>query len=160
MSRLHYSMPYKEINDSIELSEVLWHMVLVQAFALSGVAGYFASYFIFVAFGILTVSILVLMEGLSAFLHALRLHWWVFFWQSLHKSVLFVLHRVPEKEAPLDLDSRYFLKGKRCNIKTTFIEMFPFESFISLTACRVSAHFVSFLFKNANLRSKLCSFNN
>uniref|UniRef100_F1LBV4 V-type proton ATPase subunit a n=1 Tax=Ascaris suum TaxID=6253 RepID=F1LBV4_ASCSU len=58
-----------------QLSEVLWHMVLVQAFALSGVAGYFASYFIFVAFGILTVSILVLMEGLSAFLHALRLHW-------------------------------------------------------------------------------------
>ncbi|VDM37841.1 unnamed protein product [Toxocara canis] len=58
-----------------QLSEVLWHMVLVQAFALSGAAGYFAAYFIFFAFGVLTISILVLMEGLSAFLHALRLHW-------------------------------------------------------------------------------------
>ncbi|VDK77664.1 unnamed protein product [Gongylonema pulchrum] len=50
-------------------------MVLVQAFGLSGIAGYIAAYFIFFAFGVLTVSILVLMEGLSAFLHALRLHW-------------------------------------------------------------------------------------
>lgn len=60
-----------------ELSEVLWEMVLVQAFGISGIAGYIAAYFIFFAFGILTVSILVLMEGLSAFLHALRLHWLV-----------------------------------------------------------------------------------
>ncbi|VDK73077.1 unnamed protein product [Onchocerca ochengi] len=58
-----------------QLSEVLWEMVLVQAFGISGIAGYIAAYFIFFAFGILTVSILVLMEGLSAFLHALRLHW-------------------------------------------------------------------------------------
>lgn len=61
-----------------ELSEVLWDMVLEQAFALSGIAGYIAAYFIFFVFGILTVSILVLMEGLSAFLHALRLHWYSF----------------------------------------------------------------------------------
>lgn len=61
-----------------ELSEVLWEMVLVQAFGISGSAGYIAAYFIFFAFGVLTVSILVLMEGLSAFLHALRLHWLVF----------------------------------------------------------------------------------
>uniref|UniRef100_A0A915PWN9 V-type proton ATPase subunit a n=1 Tax=Setaria digitata TaxID=48799 RepID=A0A915PWN9_9BILA len=58
-----------------ELSEVLWEMVLVQAFSISGIVGYIATYLIFFAFGILTVSILVLMEGLSAFLHALRLHW-------------------------------------------------------------------------------------
>ncbi|KIH46720.1 V-type ATPase subunit family protein, partial [Ancylostoma duodenale] len=58
-----------------QLSEVLWHMVLVNSFILDGVAGYIALYVIFFAFGVLTFSILVLMEGLSAFLHALRLHW-------------------------------------------------------------------------------------
>ncbi|VDO38095.1 unnamed protein product [Brugia timori] len=58
-----------------QLSEVLWEMVLVQAFSISGIAGYIAAYLVFFAFGVLTVSILVLMEGLSAFLHALRLHW-------------------------------------------------------------------------------------
>ncbi|VDM57535.1 unnamed protein product [Angiostrongylus costaricensis] len=58
-----------------QLSEVLWHMVLVQAFSLDGVASYIATYVIFFFFGVLTFSILVLMEGLSAFLHALRLHW-------------------------------------------------------------------------------------
>ncbi|KIH57616.1 hypothetical protein ANCDUO_12190 [Ancylostoma duodenale] len=50
-------------------------MVLVNSFILDGVAGYIALYVIFFAFGVLTFSILVLMEGLSAFLHALRLHW-------------------------------------------------------------------------------------
>lgn len=58
-----------------ELSEVLWHMVLVNSFILDGIAGYIALYVIFFIFGVLTFSILVLMEGLSAFLHALRLHW-------------------------------------------------------------------------------------
>jgi V-type H+-transporting ATPase subunit a len=49
--------------------------VLENAFGLHGYVGYIALYVIFFAFGVLTFSILVLMEGLSAFLHALRLHW-------------------------------------------------------------------------------------
>ncbi|CAJ0604256.1 unnamed protein product [Cylicocyclus nassatus] len=58
-----------------QLSEVLWEMVLHNSFGLSGIFGYIALYVIFFVFGVLTFSILVLMEGLSAFLHALRLHW-------------------------------------------------------------------------------------
>ncbi|CAI4221348.1 unnamed protein product [Auanema sp. JU1783] len=59
-----------------QLSEVLWHMVLVNSFNLHNpIAGYIALYVIFFFFAILTFSILVLMEGLSAFLHTLRLHW-------------------------------------------------------------------------------------
>ncbi|KAE9556217.1 hypothetical protein FO519_000556 [Halicephalobus sp. NKZ332] len=58
-----------------QLSEVLWHMVLSNAFSKDGVVGAIVMYFIFFFFAVLTFSILVLMEGLSAFLHALRLHW-------------------------------------------------------------------------------------
>uniref|UniRef100_A0A914WRL6 V-type proton ATPase subunit a n=1 Tax=Plectus sambesii TaxID=2011161 RepID=A0A914WRL6_9BILA len=58
-----------------QLSDVLWTMVLRIAFSMDGYAGAAATYLIFWAFSGLTVSILVLMEGLSAFLHALRLHW-------------------------------------------------------------------------------------
>ncbi|VDM44885.1 unnamed protein product [Toxocara canis] len=58
-----------------QLSEVLWSMVFNIAFTLSGYVGIVGQFFIFWAFAVLTVSILILMEGLSAFLHALRLHW-------------------------------------------------------------------------------------
>ncbi|KRX55150.1 putative V-type proton ATPase subunit a [Trichinella sp. T9] len=58
-----------------QLSEVLWSMVLRIAFGFQGYAGAIAVYLIVWAFGMLTICILVLMEGLSAFLHALRLHW-------------------------------------------------------------------------------------
>ena len=50
-------------------------MVLQGALKQSGWVGGVALWFIFAAWAILTVSILVLMEGLSAFLHTLRLHW-------------------------------------------------------------------------------------
>ncbi|VDP33974.1 unnamed protein product [Soboliphyme baturini] len=58
-----------------QLSEVLWSMVMTIAFRMDSYIGVVVAYFIFWAFGCLTISILVLMEGLSAFLHALRLHW-------------------------------------------------------------------------------------
>lgn len=48
--------------------------VCVCAFQSSAV-GCVLLYLIFAAWAALTVSILVLMEGLSAFLHTLRLHW-------------------------------------------------------------------------------------
>jgi len=50
-------------------------MLFRVAFRFNGYVGVAATYGIFFAFAGLTLSILVLMEGLSAFLHALRLHW-------------------------------------------------------------------------------------
>uniref|UniRef100_A0A9J2Q1U1 V-type proton ATPase subunit a n=1 Tax=Ascaris lumbricoides TaxID=6252 RepID=A0A9J2Q1U1_ASCLU len=58
-----------------QLSEVLWTMVFNIAFTTGGYAGIAVQFVLFWAFALLTVSILILMEGLSAFLHALRLHW-------------------------------------------------------------------------------------
>ncbi|CAD6199423.1 unnamed protein product [Caenorhabditis auriculariae] len=59
-----------------QLSEVLWHMVFVSGgLSMNGTVGFIATFVVFFFFFFLTVSILVLMEGLSAFLHALRLHW-------------------------------------------------------------------------------------
>uniref|UniRef100_A0A8C5FGM2 V-type proton ATPase subunit a n=1 Tax=Gadus morhua TaxID=8049 RepID=A0A8C5FGM2_GADMO len=58
-----------------QLSEVLWTMVMHLGLASSSGGGFFALTIIFAAFAVLTVCILLIMEGLSAFLHALRLHW-------------------------------------------------------------------------------------
>ncbi|VDK31011.1 unnamed protein product [Anisakis simplex] len=58
-----------------QLSEVLWSMVFDIAFGMRGYAGVAGQFIIFWIFALLTISILILMEGLSAFLHALRLHW-------------------------------------------------------------------------------------
>ncbi|RXM99971.1 V-type proton ATPase 116 kDa subunit a isoform 1 [Acipenser ruthenus] len=58
-----------------ELSEVLWKMVLQVAFTAGNHLESVVLVVIFAAFAVLTVAILLIMEGLSAFLHALRLHW-------------------------------------------------------------------------------------
>lgn len=58
-----------------QLSEVLWEMVMRLALKWEGYVGSVVLVVIFAFFAVLTVSILLVMEGLSAFLHALRLHW-------------------------------------------------------------------------------------
>lgn len=58
-----------------ELSDVLWNMLLKISLGFNDIFGVVAKWAVFAAFGTLTVGILIFMEGLSAFLHALRLHW-------------------------------------------------------------------------------------
>jgi len=58
-----------------QLSEVLWGMTLEGVLGMSGITGIIALIIMGVFWFILTVFILCIMEGLSAFLHALRLHW-------------------------------------------------------------------------------------
>ncbi|TRY89962.1 hypothetical protein DNTS_001683 [Danionella cerebrum] len=58
-----------------QLSEVLWVMVMRISLSWQGYVGCVVMSVTFSVFAVLTVSILLVMEGLSAFLHALRLHW-------------------------------------------------------------------------------------
>ncbi|KAM7245038.1 hypothetical protein CapIbe_003564 [Capra ibex] len=58
-----------------QLSEVLWTMVMHIGLRVRGWGGLIGVFIIFAVFAVLTVAILLIMEGLSAFLHALRLHW-------------------------------------------------------------------------------------
>eukprot|EP00741_Cyanophora_paradoxa_P003677 tig00000093_g3574.t1 len=61
-----------------ELSEVFWERVLGFGFGAAGDGGSMGPIFIWVAFAVwagATMMVLCVMESLSAFLHALRLHW-------------------------------------------------------------------------------------
>ncbi|KAH8317671.1 hypothetical protein KR074_004155 [Drosophila pseudoananassae] len=58
-----------------QLSEVLWSMVFSMGFGFDSYIGSILIYVFFGVWALLTVGILVLIEGLSAFLHTLRLHW-------------------------------------------------------------------------------------
>ncbi|XP_063376956.1 V-type proton ATPase 116 kDa subunit a 1-like isoform X1 [Cydia fagiglandana] len=58
-----------------QLAEVAWNMLLRKGLQSSGFSGGIFLYVVFAGWAAISVSILVLMEGLSAFLHTLRLHW-------------------------------------------------------------------------------------
>ncbi|KAM4675758.1 V-type proton ATPase 116 kDa subunit a 4-like [Discoglossus pictus] len=58
-----------------QLSEVLWTMVMHAGLSSATWGGLIGVFIIFACFAVLTIAILLIMEGLSAFLHALRLHW-------------------------------------------------------------------------------------
>ncbi|XP_074966849.1 V-type proton ATPase 116 kDa subunit a 2-like [Phalacrocorax aristotelis] len=58
-----------------QLSEVLWQMVMRVGLRVDTTYGVLLLVPVLAFFAVLTVLILLVMEGLSAFLHAIRLHW-------------------------------------------------------------------------------------
>ncbi len=61
-----------------QLSSVIWEQTIGNISKMGGSPMMALMWvFIFSVWFVLTIGILVVMEGLSAFLHALRLHWFV-----------------------------------------------------------------------------------
>ncbi len=74
-ARTYLCFTFQHMLTQVELSEVLWTMVMGTVFALPFPLSIFGIFGGFAVWFVLTIAILLVMEGLSAFLHALRLHW-------------------------------------------------------------------------------------
>ncbi|KAL0268783.1 UNVERIFIED_CONTAM: hypothetical protein PYX00_010602 [Menopon gallinae] len=97
-----------------QLSDVLWKMVMRFGVAARGGTGGIWAFVCFAVWATLTVAILVLMEGLSAFLHALRLHWVEF--QTKFFSGSGHLFRPYSFERIFDMENS---SGKTCSMEFT-----------------------------------------
>ncbi|KAM5193730.1 V-type proton ATPase 116 kDa subunit a 2 [Mantella aurantiaca] len=91
-----------------QLSEVLWTMVLrIGLCRKHSIVGVLLLVLTTAAFILLTIFILLVMEGLSAFLHALRLHW-VEFQTKFYSGAGYKFTAFSFKHMSLHLDKEYF----------------------------------------------------